>query len=130
MKIRTLVAAIYLGLTGCASAPNPVEMVFVGYIIGDDCEELINLGAIATIPINFKINPVEAAKSLPHGFYGCSSKFMYSVYADRESYYFVNYNYLFLKSRNVMNIRKYSFIVSPQTGKLISTPEYAKKKIK
>ena len=103
---------------GCASAPKEKEMIYVGYI-KRDCSEVLNSNAIPAIPIEFKISPAEAAKSLPKG---CFIKFFYSIYADNKNYYFADNNKLFLKSRSASNIRESSFVVSGTTGELVASP--------
>ena len=115
---RILIAILLVHLIGCASFPNRKEMVYVGFI-ERDCSTVRNRYSIVTIPVGFKLTPVEAAKSIPRG---CAIKFSYSVYADIENYYFANNNLLFFKSKNAKNIRKYSYIVNANTGELIGNP--------
>ena len=112
-----ILSLIVIVFSGCASI-DPHALVYVGYM-ERDCGSVKNKDKIVTIPLGFKLTPVEAAKSLPAG---CSSKFFYAVYADEKYYYFVNNNKLIFRSFDTEEIKSYSYIVSSVNGKLISGP--------
>lgn len=77
------------------------------------------------VPNNFKLTPVEVAKIVKENSrYGCFIKMRFGVYTDGKYYYFSNNNMLFGKSVSIELIKEYSFVVSPNTGKLISKPKY------
>lgn len=127
-KIRNTVFSILVVLAGCASIHNPKEMVYVG-TLSYGCENIRNERSLITIPITFKVKPLEAAKVLKENSrYGCKIKMGFSVYADNDYYYLVNNNQLAFKSKDYETIKKYSFIVNPSTGELVSKPEYEKDK--
>ena len=123
-KIKIIYLSVLLLLVGCASMPDPKQMVYVG-TLSYNCENIRNTKSIITIPTTFKVKPLEAAKVLKeHSRYGCQIKMGFSVYADNDYYYIVNNNQIAFKSKNHAAIKKYSFIVDPNTGELVSKPEY------
>ena len=114
--------SILLLLAGCASLPDPRKMIYVG-TLSYDCESIHNSNSIITIPATFRVRPLEAIKTLKeHSSYGCMVKMGFSLYADNDYYYIVNNNLLAFKLKNHDTIKKYSFIVDPNTGELVSKP--------
>ena len=65
---------------------DPKNFIYVGHL-SDDCENLLDKEKIHTIPITFKITPLQAARALPRG---CWTKLSTGIYADRTNYYFIN----------------------------------------
>ena len=104
-----------MALSSCVSIPDQKEMIYVGYM-QTDCSSVINKESIIVIPVGFKLTPTQAAKALPNG---CGSKFYYGVYADEKYYYFADNVTLSFKSRNALNIRKYSYKIDATTGLLV-----------
>ena len=92
-----------------------------------DCESFSQKDSNKQKPSNFKLNPVEASKTVKeNSSQGCFIKMGFGVYTDGKYYYFANNNLLFGKSKSKEMVKKYSFIVNPNTGKLISKPKYEK----
>ncbi len=101
-----------------------INLVHLG-VMSDDCTK-INKTENAPL-MKFDLMPVEAADVVKsNSSTGCFVKMGLGVYADNLNYYFVNNNLLFGKAKNEETIKKYSFIVQANTGKLIAIPEYEK----
>ena len=115
-------------VTACATAPDAKEMIYVGSLM-HDCKSIVNHKSIVSIPENFTLRPLEAAAIFQkNSSYGCLIKMGFSVYADNHNYYIVNNNQLAFKSINADAIKKFSFIIDAQSGKLLSIPDYERRR--
>jgi hypothetical protein len=125
MRALTALLATCTILAACATSPDPKVMMRVGNM-ERNCSRVSNSNNLVAIPVDFKISPVEAARSLPQG---CYSKFFYSIYADEERYYFVNNDrhILDLRTRDAEYIAKIAFVVDGKSGLLLKSPSTVEK---
>lgn len=121
--INTLILTLLVASSSLAASE---EMNYLG-VMSHDCASFSQNDKNKQIPNNFKLTPVEASKTVKeNSSYGCFIKMGFGVYTDGKYYYFANNNLLFGKSKSKEIIEKYSFVVNPNTGKLISKPKYEK----
>jgi hypothetical protein len=122
MRIAYIILAL-ICLSGCASLPDPKELIYVGVVTDKECTKLSNKYSIITVPLSFKVQPLEAARTaLSEKPSGCLLKTGYGIYADKSNYYIVNNNLVLFKLKSTENLRQVAIVVSGQTGEVISRP--------
>jgi len=119
---KKIITIIFLVNVSFVTNAQNDKLTYLG-VMPHDCKK-ISQSQNVRLP-EFKLSPLEAAKIVKsNSKFGCFVKMGFGVYADNKYYYYSNNNLLFGKSTSNETIKKYSFIVEAQSGKLISKPSY------